>query len=102
MTIISLCIGILATSSLRVTAAFGSQWASPAVVEYLTCVTYGMLGALTFRVVLLPSTDLAETGWMVRLLVPLASLVAYGWFKWRVLHSLGFALAVFLLLIWIE
>ena len=98
MIFVSLISGIVVTSCIRLMAAFGSRLAGPSVVEYLACVTYGMLGALTLRIVLLPVGDLGDTGWIVRILVPAASLTAYFWFNRSVLSSLGIGLLLFALI----
>lgn len=95
MILVSLLLGILATSSLRLLAAFAGRFAGLNMVEYCACLTYGLLGALTARIVLLPVNELADLHWGIRLLVPAVSLLAYGWFKWGVLRALGCGVLVF-------
>lgn len=91
----SLLLSILATSTLRIVAVFGSRLATPQVIEFLTCVTYGMLGALTLRIVFLPSGELEQVNSVVFLVLPVAALLAHLALKWSILRSLLSVLVLF-------
>ena len=98
MSLVSLLLGVVATSSLRLLAAYGSRVASSNIIEFLTCVTYGMLGALTLKIVLLPVNELAELDWYIRMLIPTTGLFAALWFNWSIMRSLLLCLILFVLI----
>lgn len=99
MIILSLAVAIAVTALIRIVGGLTSRLdISQSVQEYLTCVTYSLLGALTARLIFLPNNNLAETPLEHRLGAAVIAMLVVLVFKWPLWRGLGVGMLSFIVL----
>lgn len=99
MIIMSLMVAIGVTALIRIIGGLTSRLdISQSVQEYLTCITYSLLGALTARLIFLPNNNLVDTPLEHRLTAAIVAMIVVLAFKWPLWRGLGVGMVTFVVL----